>query len=157
LVVLLVVFGVYRNRKSKNYSNKICLNMILDENRIGFAKTNKDLYIAHEIVQLLPVFNKEKTYEKFISLNAWVKNFIPNFVMDKNISSGQNNILAKLLVTVFRILQLESVFRFLQLNYMKSHKTSEITEDGFLKFHPYDYKGYVLKEYKTKLLKMGLQ
>jgi hypothetical protein len=58
LVLALTLLGVYRSRSSKSYSNKICLNMILDENHIGFTKTNQDLYTAHEIVQLLPVFNR---------------------------------------------------------------------------------------------------
>jgi hypothetical protein len=39
---------------------------------------------------------------------------------------------------------------------MKAHKTKEVTEDGFLKFHPYDYKKHVLNEYKRRLEESGL-
>jgi len=156
LVALLTIRGIYRNRNSKNHSNKICLNMLLDESRIEFIKPNKDLYTAHEIVQLLTVFNKGKSYEKFINANVtWVKNFIPNFEINTNISSHKNNFLDKLILYIFRIMRLENLFRFLQLNYMKSHKTREVAEVGFLKFHPYDYKIHVLKEYEGRLSKMG--
>lgn len=153
LVILLTSLGIYRNRNSKNHANKICLNMILDESHTGLAKENRDLYTAHEIVQLLPVFNKENTYEKFINENAWVRGYLPNFSGKQNLVPYDNSIIDKLMIYIFRILQLEKIAKFLQLSYMKNHKTSEVTNDGFLKFHPYDYKTDTLREYKKMLSK----
>ena len=66
LIIFLVLLGVYRTRNSKNYSDKICLNMMLDE---GSMKLEKNLYIAHEISQLVPVFEKDNTYKKFLLEN----------------------------------------------------------------------------------------
>ncbi len=156
LVILLSVLGVYRNRQSKNYANKICLNLILDETRIDLSQTSRDLYTAHEIVQLLPVFNKEHTYQTFLQQNNWVKNYLPNFSVVKNVPSCKNTWIKEFLVTVLTITQLEKIAKFLQLKYMQSHITNEITEDGFLKFHPFDYKTAVLKKYKRQLLKYHL-
>jgi hypothetical protein len=127
--------------------------MLLDEDHIRFMEADRNLYTAHEIVQLLPVFNKERTYEKFIEENAWVKNYIPNFEIDRNTNAYKNNIFDKLIVRIFRIIQLEKIAKFLQLNYMKNHKTNEVTRDGILKFHPYDYRTYVLRDFKKKLLR----
>ena len=70
---MLIILGVYRNKNSKRFKDKICLNLILDEDRMSFE--NQDLFTAHEIVQLLPVFEKDKTYQKFISANKWVKEY----------------------------------------------------------------------------------
>lgn len=156
LVILLTIFGVYRNRNSRNHSNKICLNMIVDESHIVFKSPNRDLYTAHEIAQLLPIFNKGNIYERFIGENAWVKNYLPNFSNDPSNNFYKNSIFDKLTVCIFRVLQLEKVAKFLQLSYMKKHKTKEITKDGFLKFHPYDYKTYILRDYKKALTKYGL-
>jgi hypothetical protein len=127
--------------------------MILDEDHIHFDKKNQDLYTAHEIVQLLPIFNKEKMYEKFIRANEWIMNYLPNYKIDTDIISHNNNIVGKIIVFIFRILQVETIARYLQLSYMQDYKTSEITKDGFLKFHPYDYKSYVLKKYKQESLR----
>jgi hypothetical protein len=157
LVILLTVFGVYRNRSSKDHSNKICLNMILDESNVGFTKGNQDLYTAHEIVQLLPIFNKAKMYEKFIGENLWVKNYIPNFKIAKEAIFHKNNAVGRTIVFIFKSLRLEAIARFLQLSYMKNHQTKEITRPGFLKFHPYDYKKHTLTHYGKNLLKYGLR
>jgi len=156
LVTLLSIFGVYRNRGSKNYSDKICLNMILDESCMSFGKNSQDIYTAHEIVQLLPIFDREKTYERFVKENFWVKNFIPNFLINKNYSRKRSSIFNKLLILLLRALFLEKTSKFLQLNYMKGHITKEVVEDGFLKFHPFDYKTYVLKAYNKRLSQYGL-
>jgi len=156
LIILLTFLGVYRNRKSKNHSNKICLNMILDEDNLCFGKINQDLYTAHEIVQLLPILNKEETYEKFINNNPWIKNYIANFTVEKNFDDKKNVLFDRLIVQLFKLLQIEKIARFFQLKYMKNHRTNEITKDGFLKFHPYDYKAHVLASYKKELQKRGL-
>jgi hypothetical protein len=156
LVILLTFLGVYRNRQSKNHTNKICLNMILDKNHISFDEKNRDLYTAHEIVQLLPVYNKEKVYERFIGENLWVKNYIPNFTIEKDVTSYKNSFSDKLIMRLIRVMQLESIAKFLQSFYMRNHKTREIIKDGILKFHPYDYKIYILKDYNKGLLKYNL-
>jgi len=156
LVILLTVFGVYRSRKTKNTSDKICLNMILDKSNIAFGKKDQDLYTAHEIVQLLPIFDKGKTYEEFIKKNAWVNKFVPNFSITKNYKEYKNGFYDNLLIFLFRVLFLEKIAKFTQLNYMKNHRTSEVIKDGFLKFHPFDYKAYVLRNYKRKIDKFKL-
>ena len=130
--------------------------MILDENHSGFTKKHKDLYTSHEIVQLLPIFNKEKAYEKFIENNRWIKNFTPNFTITRPMMSYKNSFFEKLIIQTFRLLQFEKIAKLLQLSYMKNHKTNEITEDGFLKFHPYNYKNHVLRTYKRKTAQYDL-
>ncbi len=156
LISILSLLGVYRNRKSKDYSDKICLNMIIDETRLKFIKNNQDLYTAHEIGQLLPIFDKEGAYEAFIKANLWIKNFMPNILINKNYSKKKENILGRLSTLLFRMLFLEKITKFLQLSYMKNHITKEVVEDNFLKFHPFDYKTYILKKYNKKTASLGL-
>jgi hypothetical protein len=35
-------------------------------------------YVAHEILQMKPVFSKDNAYGRFITSNAWVYRFYPN-------------------------------------------------------------------------------
>ena len=157
LVILLIMLGAYRNRKTKNYSDKICLNMILDKANIHMSEEDGDLYTAHEIAQLLPVFDRENTYERFIKNNAWVNKFIPNFSIKKNYTKGKNNFWGVVLVVIMRILFLEKISGFLQLKYMEKHRTRETVKDGLLKFDPFDYKTHVLRIYGQKMKKLNLQ
>lgn len=152
LVILLKLLGSYRDRESKNYSDKICLNMIIDENKMAFNKNNQDLYTAHEIAQIIPVFDKDNTYNKFINLNAWVKKHLPHTTGKKLIYlKRQKNIMENILIIFFRIIFIERILKFIQLRYMKKNITKEIIKDGFLGFHPFDYKSYVLNRYKAKI------
>lgn len=150
LIIMLLIMGVYRSRNANKYSDKVCLNMIIAEDKMCFIKSNRNLYIAHEILQLLPVFNRSNTYEKFIKLNKWCNNFLPNALSNKAVYIRQdnNNIL---FILFFKIIFLEKILKFIQLKYMKKHRTKEVIKDGFLSFHPFDYKTYILGAYGKKL------
>jgi hypothetical protein len=155
-IFVLKTHGVYRNRNSKSHIDKICLNMIIDENHLHFMGGNQNLYTAHEITQVLPVFDKEKTYDKFIKSNLWIKKYLHNFLNTFKIEEHKNNFVNNFIIGIFNKFKFETIAKFLQLIYMNKHKTTEITENGFLKFHPFDYKHYILSAYKKTLEKYFL-
>ena len=64
---------------SSKVSNKLCLNLWLDETALAIKQRN--LYIAHEICQAKPIFDREGTYQKFIAANLWYKKFLPNWTI----------------------------------------------------------------------------
>lgn len=145
LVLLLILMGQYRGRGKKE-SQKICLNMLISEKALMFEKDRQDLYTAHEIVQLKPIFNRNNTYKKFLNANRrWVSKFLPNAI-DRitNYESGIKGRKNPLFI-------FEKVAKLVQLIYMKKHRTREVISDHFLAFHPYEYKSYVLKEYNKRL------
>ncbi len=77
VVTFLRTTGLYwRPGKIKN---KICPNMLLDEKRLGIPKKEQDLFSAHEVCQLKPIWDKKGTYQKFIQKNKWVKQYLPNW------------------------------------------------------------------------------
>lgn len=146
LVLLLILMGQYRGRGKKE-SQKICLNMLISEKALMFEKDRQNLYTAHEIVQLKPIFNRSNTYKKFITANHWVKKFLPNAVgritnYESRIKERKNPLF------IF-----EKVAKLVQLIYMKRHRTREVISDHFLAFHPFEYKNYVLEEYNRRLRK----
>lgn len=154
LVLILTLLGSYRHKNSKNFSNKICLNMILDEDNILFKKNKQNLYTAHEIAQLIPVLNKNSMYEKFISKNIWVKKYLANFsTSEKKYVRKTENSFNNLFINIFKITFLEETFRFIQIKYMRKSVTKEIIGRGFLAFHPFDHNAYVLEAYNKKIKK----
>lgn len=155
MIILLLITGRYRRRNERQVSDKICLNMIIDESALSFPRQRQDLYTAHEIAQLMPVFERGDMYNKFIDINKWVDKFLPN-ALERGTKQNQMQNNAEVGFRVFqRIVQrfsaLEWLARALQLWIIKQHKTTETISDHFLAFHPLDYKKKVLSEYKKRL------
>lgn len=152
LVFILILLGVYRNKKSKDYKDKICLNMIIDEENMIFNKKNQNLYTAHEITQMIPVFEKDNIYKKFIEKNNWYEKFLPNATQTKRVYLKKTtNFFDFIFIYFLKIIHLENLLRFIQKKYMQKSITKETVEKGFLALHPFDYKSYVLDLYRKKL------
>lgn len=156
ILLILQVLGIRRKRDEKQQANKICLNMLIDETAIKLSKERRDLYTAHEIVQMKPLFERNNIYEKFMSLNKWVLEFMPNSVDIKKLSN--EDIKDTMGLLNYPISQLLTIFEFLaktiQLWYMRKHRTNETITDRMLAFHPLDYKELILKEYEARKQKI---
>lgn len=154
LVFLLLIMGQYRGRGKKE-SQKVCLNMLIDETSLSFPKKRQDLYTAHEIVQLKPMCDRDNTYKRFMEANKWVDLFLPNARGTKPNAtlSNADSFFSVILRPVLRLSALKQFAKIIQLLYMKKHRTKETVESNFLAFHPFDYKSFVLKEYNKRLNK----
>jgi len=130
---------VRRRPMDKTFKDKICLNMFLDEEHLKIKDQN--IYTAHELLQAKPIYDKNHTYQKFISTNSWAKNYLPNAYPNINnyqtINYHQNYL--------FKIL--EPTFCFIQKQYMRSKITRETITDGQLLFHPKNTKESIIKKY----------
>ena len=80
LTVLLVELVANRRRPGdKDVKDKICLNMFLAEDCLQVPKKEQDLFSAHEVCQLKPIWHKDNTYQEFITQNQWYQKFLPNW------------------------------------------------------------------------------
>lgn len=151
LIIFLKLLRVYRSKNSNNVSNKICLNLILDKSSMEMP--SKDIYTAHEVIQLIPVFDKDNTYKDFINANIWVKIFLPNANLNKKpyLIWRHSKMKEKIIVLILKFFPFEKILKFVQFEFMKRSITKEVIREGFLGFHPFDYKKYVLRNYAKKL------
>lgn len=145
-----------RKPKSKEYKDKICLNLFLDEEFLTLPGNKQNLYTAHEIAQLKPLLEKDYTYEKFLLANSWVKNFLPNSFALLNQKPHKNKInhitinpFSHLLNFVFTVLNY--LMMLPQLFYMKSHRTKEIVNNKAIYFHPHDISVKILINYQNQI------
>jgi hypothetical protein len=145
---LLQLLGL-RRRKGQSVRDSICANMFVDEDHMRFPVQKRNLYLAHEIVQLLPVVNKSNTYEKFVLANAWIQNYFPNYPIRKGKRTN------KFSFSLF-LFPLEFFMRNMQLWYMEKSKTRETTLPHLIAFHPVDYEKIILEKYlqQIKVLRM---
>lgn len=68
-----------RRPKDVDVRDKICLNMFLDKENLAVPPNERNLFTAHEVCQLKPLWEKDGVYNKFIKKNKWVKKFLPNW------------------------------------------------------------------------------
>ncbi len=77
VVTFLRLTGLYR--RPGKIKNKICPNMLLDEDHFEVPKNEQDLFSAHEVCQLKVIWEREGIYQKFLKENQWSKKFLPNW------------------------------------------------------------------------------
>ena len=77
---LLDIIRVRRTVKMTNsqVSGKLCVNILIEEDSL--EQTNKDIYLAHEILQMRPLWSRNGIYNKYLQDNDWVFKFIPNWI-----------------------------------------------------------------------------
>lgn len=147
--VLLLLLKVKRTRFDKSAKDKICANMFLTEDSLRL--THESIFIAHEVVQLRVVLNRDCTYEKFMEENKWVKKYLANTPL-YSYTNDKVKVDAPEKMTTWKeylIYPLESFFYYTQYVYMKSHKTNEIIGRNVAFFHPTD-KTNVIEELYSK-------
>ena len=144
IILFLRIIGKHRKKLDKHVENKICINMLIDEKAIIIPFSRRDLYTAHEVIQMKPIFVRGDSYKRFIAVNSWVRKFLPNSIekvmnYELKINEGHKKSL------------IEFLAKKVQFWYMKKNITSEIVSDTILAFHPRDYTDIVLKKYNEKV------
>lgn len=151
----LILFPYKRNPHGKKTKDKACLNLFLEESSLGIK--NQNLYIAHEIFQIRPIWGRQGTYQKFIYANSWVKKYLPNWKPDDSTMYRISGIKKSNFPFIpSRLSLLEILLKKFQLWYMKSKISTERIGDKQLFFHPANTQEKVLTEYRKRLKKLNL-
>lgn len=155
LCVLLLIELVADRRRPDDHdvTDKICLNMFLSETSLGLPENERDLYGAHEILQMRAVFDRQGTYVRFLTANSWVRRFLPNawVIISKTAKtkltlprgSGPSTTTVAEVIIIFLLRLFEPASRVVQRWYMRSRLTTEIVTDDVLRFHPSDARVWV--------------
>ena len=153
VVTFLLLTGRYR--RPGKIKDMVCPNLMIGDDALEFP--DRDLFTAHEIVQMKPIFERGNTYQKFLQANEWIKYFLPNVETGHAPSLPQqfNHLIDSKNRRLDRTIQqfnfLETLAYKLQLKFMESKKTVEITTPSIIRFHPHDIRQRVLKEYQKRI------
>ncbi len=133
--------------------NKACLNLFIEQSSLKIRTQN--LYSAHEVAQMRPLWQRQNAYTGFLKANSWVKNYLPNWTpnVEGLTSKAESKKNQKTLVISRLALVAEILAKKFQLYYMKKKITTEKIGEHQLFFHPKDTQGWVLKTYIKKLSK----
>jgi len=80
-------FVLLLNRITRLFGHTICPNLIVSENCLEWHP--RDLYSAHEFCQMIPITGRDMYY-KLMSVNPWIKGFLPNAYLEFNSSRLEN-------------------------------------------------------------------
>lgn len=156
LLGLLSLIGKRRKRGDsvRKSAGKVCVNLLLEEDKL--EQSNKDIYVAHEILQMRVLWQRKGTYFNYLSDNEWVFKFLPNWITGKGIMINDERLKNKnhksLIVNHKSHLDyLESLARKFQLRIMQKPQNMERIDDGALYFHPLDCRQDILKKYRKRL------
>ena len=162
--ILAVGYGLKRRRVQlrpakrdfiggKGVKDKVCLNLFFDEARLSVPHAKKNEYIAHEILQMRPLFVRGESHKRFLSENAWVFKIFPNanrsmpvflspspdLLAPKPVcrQAGRKKTRSSLWIQIGG--SVEFLLKKLQLLLINRHKTTEIISANQLWFFPDDF------------------
>lgn len=150
LIVLLteLFFKRRRPRQHARLGDAVCLNLWLDESGLAVPKTKRNLYTAHEVLQLVPLVNKQGSYEKFLLANRWVAKYLANAFAEKRYQYQ----LANPTPTRPSIWSVANKVAFwLQWRYMQPRLTRESVGLHIAYFHPRDWQGPLQAHFRKPL------
>lgn len=141
---ILQILGKRRRKEELHAPHSICVNMFIDTKGLFLGVLGQDIYIAREIAQLKVLVNKQKTFEKFLIENRWVKTFLPHaFTLHPvHIPDPRASSFSRCMNTLARFLQMKSIART---------KTTERIEEHLVAFHPADYHLRILAQFEAKV------
>lgn len=143
ILLILQLMGKRRKRNEVKPKNKVCLNMLVDQDGMNLTKL-QNLYTARELVQLFPLFERGNVYQRLLHINSWTRSFMPHALGKKNIFLHRK----ESLIQSFSLM--ESVCRYVQKRLIKRGQTSEIASDHIIALHPLDTKNRVLTKFEEQ-------
>ncbi len=137
------ILGLKRKSGEKRAQNKVCLNLFFDESSLFIQKKYHTNYMAHEVLQMVPILDVNRSYRRFLLRNDWIRVFCPNvdpksyypyhFSPERYVSKESKNdqkVMGR---------AIEAFLKKIQIWYMRKPIGDERIEKGQLWFHPRDY------------------
>ncbi len=157
-ILMLTILTLLEKRRKKGESikkaaGKFCLNLLLEEDQL--EQERKDLYTAHEVLQMLPLWERNNAYGGFLGANEWVFKYLPNWVSGMNQEQIKEKTRSEGSFMLFDFA--EAAVRVLQLRYMGVGRKKERVSETAVYFHPEDNQPRVLKEYERRCRKYSVK
>ncbi|MBI3955723.1 hypothetical protein HY339_00550 [Candidatus Gottesmanbacteria bacterium] len=172
--ILLDIFHLRRRPGDREFQNLICLNMFMGEDGLAVARGERDLFTAHEVLLMKPLWERDGAYRKFLSANRWVRRFLPTAWEEKSKadagvavapqhdvilaseSSSASRISSCLGFVIWSLRFFEPLVRILQLWYMKKRRSTEIVTDTVIRFHPRDARVWIKRALGRRLARFNI-
>lgn len=155
VTVLAEAARIRRRPGDRQVADKVCLNMFMAADALTLPENERDLFSAHEVLQMVPLWERRQAYRNMLFQNAWVADFLPAaWKVKMRImvppDPQKRNISWHVLSGV------ERLAKKFQLMYMASRRTREVVADGMLRFHPRDARVWVKKKFALRCKRLHI-
>ena len=162
----IILAGVLGQRpKPGKHKDAFCLSFFIDEDNLNIQHlrlNEKDIYFNYWVSQLMPIYDPDGLYEKFLQANDWYKERLPNSyansfsrqvkptpVVSLFAKLGQWLLDYRWLYSSFRRLQVKIIDK--NLRSLINVDTKVVVNDQMLKFHPNDRREMYYKRWRETL------
>lgn len=147
--VLIELVSKRRHPMDTKVSNAVCLNMFMTDRSLQLPTKEHGWYTAHEVLQMVPLWQRNHMYTKYLQANSWVKEwFTAKYELQQQLQIPSYNIRNN---SIKWYQAMEHPMKQLQLWYMRRRRTTEIVSDSMIRFHPKDARIWIRKSFLTKL------
>lgn len=153
--ILVDILGLRRHPGDRHVANKVCLNMFMSQKAVGLPAADRDCFTAHEVLQMVPLWEQKGIYGKFLSANRWAETYLPNAWKEKK-ETTVPLMCASFPPVIWFMRLLEWPVKQLQLWYMARRRTREVITDTALRFHPKDARVWITKRLAVRLGRVGI-
>lgn len=167
LIFWLRLFNLRPSRQKTR--DTFCFSFFVDEDHLDISNIRlgqHDIYLTYWVQQLLPIYDPENFYSKFLAANHWQKKYLPNAYANQFIREIKNTklalliqkvlafifnppLLGKILRPLYRRVQASIIDRNMQA--MVNVDTRIIINDFMLKFHANDRRDYFYHRWRDSL------
>lgn len=155
LLLLLIIDTIgIRRRKGENegdVAGKACINLLLETGSL--AQSSKNIYIAHEVLQMRVLWQREGVYQRFLEENAWAFKYLPNWITGQRFINHPSSISDRKSF----LDKVEAFAEWVQIKVMGQTRGLEKIWPGALYFHPEDQQNRVLPLYQKSLKRFKIE
>ena len=131
VTILLKLLKKFPNEDGEG--GKICTNLFMDEKELKWPDSKQNLHVAHDIILMQPIINKNDAYFRFMSANSWVIKYFAHFKIASAKDLNKPKIYKSFIVNF-----LENIGMRAQLWHMQKKKTTEVTTKHLIHFNKND-------------------
>ncbi|MBP9802548.1 hypothetical protein KBC40_03085 [Patescibacteria group bacterium] len=168
-LIIFVVHLLGLRPTKQNSRDSFCFSFFISEEVLDIQNImmhRDDIYSPYWVAQLLPIFDRDNTYQKFYEANAWVKKYLPNSYENQFVKEVQTHFVSRIFAKVLSVIfsptlfgfSFEMLYRRFQakiiarnLKEMINVDTRVIVNEHMLKFHSNDRRELFYKKWRERV------
>ncbi len=172
-ILIVKILGLRPTKEQ--HRDTFCLSFFISEDNLDIENilfSIHDIYTPYWIAQLLPVYDRDQTYDKFLEANLWVKRYLPNTYANSFCQTVKINWLTKIIRQLLNFVfsppllnhYLDNFYRKIQsriiarnLRELINVDTKIIVNEQMLKFHVNDRRELFYKKWRERIHNLYLE
>jgi hypothetical protein len=150
VTILAEVLGIRRRPQDTSVADKVCMNMFMEEGALALPRGERDLFSAHEVLQMVPLWERGDSYRHMLMSNRWVADYLPNAWQKRTEDMPRSVKNAADIAWWGPLTVLEPIAKVAQLHYMQKRRTNEVIRQGMIRFHPSDARHWVREKLSSR-------